>query len=297
MCRVAAAISLVIACRFDFDPRPDASVADACTFGPFGAPVELAELDSTTDELGPWMSDDRLEIWFSSKRSGSTQLYHSRRTMPTSTFEPPALVDLGIGGTGNDPFVTADRLTLWFVYNPTGASIDDALYIATRASTSDQFASPQPVVELGSAYGQSTPSLTAAELTVAFMSTRPGDPGNGDLYLATRASAMAQFDPPRPIVELNTPGAECCPSLAGDGSSLVYASDVVTPGQQRIVVTARSGGTFQAPRLLDPMLSAPTGVENDPSLSFDGATLVFASTRTGGTGNSDLYVATRSCTQ
>jgi Tol biopolymer transport system component len=285
-----AIVVVVAGCRINFDPLP---AADACPFSAFSAPVELAVLDSPKAETRPWLSNDRSEIWFSSNRSGPYQIYHSQRATG-APFDPPVLVDLGLGG-GDDPFITADGLTLWFGYSPTALPTDNQLYYATRASASDAFGSATIATELNSAYGQSTPSLTADGLTVIFTSSRAGDPGRGDLYIATRKVTSAPFDPPSLIAELSTVNAECCPSIAADGSSLVYVSDVLTPGQRRIVFSPRVGGMFQPPTFLDPGLSAATGVENDPSLTYDGTAITFGSDRSGGTGMDDIYFAERRC--
>jgi hypothetical protein len=288
---------VVAACgRIHFDDLKDAP-ADACTLGPFSTPVELAELDSPTDEFGPWLSDDRLDIYFASDRldGANPQLFHAHRASAAMQFDPPVEVDLGLGGYANDPFISADGMTLWFVYTATGAFSDDRLYVATRATTAEPFGSTAAMTELNVyAYGEGTPSLTADELTIIFTSDQPSDPGNGDLYIATRAVASAPFDPPRLLADLSTPGAECCSSISADGSSLVYLSDVLSPGVPHIVESLRVGGVYQAPHLLDPALSEPGG-ENDPQLTYDRTAIVFGAGLTGGTGLQDIYFAERTC--
>jgi hypothetical protein len=53
--------------------------ADAAPLGPWGASRPLTELNGpNTDEFGPWLSDDRLELYFSSNLSGiSRRLYRA----------------------------------------------------------------------------------------------------------------------------------------------------------------------------------------------------------------------------
>jgi len=101
------------------------------------------------------------------------------------------------------------------------------------------------------------------------------------------------FDPPHLLADVATPGTDCCSSISADGSSLVYLSDVLSPGTSRIVESSRVGGVYQAPHLLDPALSGPNG-ENDPQLTYDRTAIVFAAIR-GGTGLQDIYFAERSC--
>jgi hypothetical protein len=247
------------------------------------------------EEVGPWLSDDRLDIYLASDRLSGSQLFHAHRASASVTFDPPVEIDLGLGGYGNDPFVSTDGLTLWFVYNATGVFSDNRLYVAARATTGLPFGSTAAMNELNVyAYGEATPSLTADELTIVFTSEQPSDPGNGDLYIATRSDASKPFDPPRLLANVSTPSSECCTSISADGSSLVYVSDVLSPGEGHIVESLRVGGVYQAPHLLDPALSGPGG-ENDPQLTYDSTAIVFAAARSSGTGLQDIYFSERSC--
>ena len=63
------------------------------------------------------------------------------------------------------------------------------------------------------------------------------------------------------------------------------------------IYAATRAGAFDPwsePFNLGPAVNSSNGAETRPSLSWDGTTLYFGSTRPGGDGGADLYVTTRS---
>jgi hypothetical protein len=85
------------------------------------------------------------------------------------------------------------------------------------------------------------------------------------------------------------------PTLSSDGLTM-YLSLSVPGFNERVAVATRSslGGTFSvASALPSPVNSSSEGT---PALSADGLSLYFYSQRFGGTGDRDLYVATRAST-
>ena len=58
--------------------------------------------------------------------------------------------------------------------------------------------------------------------------------------------------------------------------------------------SARASGPWSQPLNLGPKVNSSNGAETRPSLSWDGTTLYFGSTRPGGDGGADHDVATRS---
>jgi len=124
-------------------------------------------------------------------------------------------------------------------------------------------------------------------------SNRPGGLGGLDIYVG--AVPGGWFGPPRLFVELNSPQADLTPSISRDGLELVLASDRPgTVGGQDLWVATRKSlrRAWSTPQNLGPLVNS-TSVENFPALSADGEILYFTSSRSGGLGGSDLYVATR----
>lgn len=242
-------------------------------------------------EYGPWVSADGLDLIYTYNVFTITR---ARRASRSDPFVVGVVIDLS-AQTG-DPFQSDDGLTLWFdKYTANGKHEVNA---ATRASTAVEFDGLQVQThpELDDPLAVDTnPTVSADQRMIAFDSDRVNPGVVEDLYIATRASITDPFDPPHVIAELDSPDVNVFPDLSADGNSLMFASDRMSPGTSRIMISHRVGGVFEPPTLFDPALSAASGQDTDARLSRDGTTLVFASDRTGGAGDYDLYIAERSC--
>lgn len=271
--------------RIGFDPIGAGSNGDTCS-GPFDAPQPLIELNSAGTDAAPWLSEDRLEIWFESDRRGFANLYRAVRASADLAFDPPVEVpgfDHTTTYAEHAPALSDDGLTLWFSAGPiinTSVGPHD-LYTATRATTGAVFGSWDALMALNDpSFFDDSPSLTADGNTIVFSSDRRG---TTDLYLATRTDAG--FGAPTRIEELTTNAVECCPAISTTGDSLLFA-------RTNVIVQSDRGATSFGPAV--PILPTSTGADLDPYQTHDRRTLVFASNRTGGMGGFDLYIATRS---
>jgi len=111
--------------------------------GSFGAPTLPPELNSPDFDFRPSVRFDGLEIVFSSNRSGSlggVDLWSATRS---SVFEPWSTpVNLGstINTTADDqqPYLAADRQTLYFVSNRPGTFGQLDVYVCTRSKVHPQ---------------------------------------------------------------------------------------------------------------------------------------------------------------
>lgn len=84
---------------------------------------------------------------------------------------------------------------------------------------------PELVAELTSDAVDDNPTLTEDLLEIYFTSRRDGGSGSTDLWFARRASRDAPFDPPEPLVELNTDAFESSPAISRDGLTLWFGSE------------------------------------------------------------------------
>lgn len=93
---------------------------------------------------------------------------------------------------------------------------------------------------------------------------------------------------------LNTTARDGCQTLSRDGLSLYIASDRDTGSDMDLYVSERSSKNeaFGAAQSLG-AVNAAGADDICPTLSYDGHTLFFASTRSGGCGNRDLWVSRR----
>jgi hypothetical protein len=262
--RVYALLAGLAACgRLDFDLHAagDAASPDACPLGALGAPRRVAELATITDDFGGWISEDGLELLYSSQLNDYA-IYRARRQSTADPFGPPTQLDFGFGGGTadgeDDPMESDDGLTLYFEHSPDDTTATFDLYVATRPTQAEEFGSPKVLVPPSTADHDGAPSVTSDQLLLVF---NHDDSGDSNLYQSTRATAQSAFGDAVALSSLNTTGFECCASLAGDGESMLYATDRLTPSSIAIVESRKVGGVFQPPtQLYDrfSMAMAPT---------------------------------------
>lgn len=92
----------------------------------------VSEVYAAPTDAAPAMSDDGLELFFDSYRTGPDVIYRAIRTSTSAPFGPPtALLELDPSGLGaGSPELSSDGRRLYFDRND-GTSID--IYVATRA--------------------------------------------------------------------------------------------------------------------------------------------------------------------
>lgn len=285
-------------------PMPDAVVVTdapppACDVTkPFGTPVLLEGVNTAASEISAWRSADGLALYLSASTTvdgsgspGNFDLFEVRRTTPTGTFGAPVAL-AGLNSNVNDlrPVVTEDGLSLIAMIAFNG--FDFQLGEATRASTADAFgrfvelASASSTVEDGGVW------VSADGLTVYFVSLRDGG-SNRNIYRATRASRTTAFTAAVPVPELNTPASEDAPVLSADGLEILFARQLSGSSADIYRATRTSAtGTFGAAALVTE-LSDSMASDRPNWLSPDRCELVFISTRAGGKGSDDIWIATR----
>ncbi|MCL5283007.1 MAG: protein kinase [Planctomycetes bacterium] len=151
-----------------------------------------------------------------------------------------------------------------------------------------------PVVNTSS--GESLPAISSDGCVMYFRSDRPGGSGGMDIYVTTRQSKDDDWGPAGnlgPTVNSSSKDYPCW--ISADGLSLYLGSD--RPGGYGgtdIYVTARAApdAPWGTPVNLGPTINS-SGSDSYPTISPDGLSLYFASTRPGGFGSYDLWVATR----
>lgn len=275
-------MAALMACgRVGFDPvAGDGGITDAtpCTLGPWSTPVELASLDSANDDFEPALSPDGTLLVFSSNRTGVEHLYQATRDLATGAYGPATMI--------------ATLTSQMPEYGPAwdGAS---RLYFGRGASprlfqstlTQSGFAPPVQISELASDNVEA-PTISADGLEMIYTQSY-------QLHRARRITRMTPWMLEGPIAELAT-GGNGYPSLSGDGLTLYFDSDRMSPQGELFSATRP---TIDAPfanvtRLAE--LDDVVGFDatSDPNLAPDGTYLVMAARR-GGTW--DLFEARRAC--
>jgi hypothetical protein len=273
----------------------DGGVADA---GPplptFGAPTmitELSDLGALDDD--PTLSQDLLEIYFNSDRSGDLEIWRSTRSSVTAAWAAPTLVrELGAVGSDQTPELSADGLTMWIASRRAGGAGDHDLWVSTRATVTTPWSTPTPVTELNTASSEQSPRVLPDGLRLAFTSDWPGVPEpENTLWIASRTSSTGPWTTVEQLLGLGTPEGEIGAQLSEDLRSVVFYSDrPASAGSWDFFVAERAtpAGAFGPARPIVE-LNSP---EDDQDHWFDRTRSVvfFASRRPAG-GALNLYVA------
>ncbi len=178
------------------------------------------------------------------------------------------------------------------------------IWVSARASESSPWGEPTLVGEpISTVYNDFCPMLAGDGKTFFFVSDRPGGCGGTDIYVARR-NRNGSFTEPRNLgCSVNSAGNEEGPVLgieARRGLVLYFSSSRpggfaaeapgVAPDFDLYVTSWRAGG-FQAPELVPGVNSEAQ--DGQPFLSDDSRELFFYSTRPGGLGGPDIWVASR----
>jgi len=168
----------------------------------FGLPVNTSFADGTV-----WITNDGLELYFSSSRSGgygASDLYVSTRTTTYDEWGPAVNLGPIVNGLSSDlvTCVSADALALFFAEELTGrirnggfGGVD--IWVTMRANRSSPWGTP---VNLGpiinTLFNDGSANFSPEDSTLYFYSNRPGGSGMHDLWQA----------PFIPIVDFNGDG-------------------------------------------------------------------------------------------
>lgn len=150
-----------------------------------------------------------------------------------------------------------------------------------------------PVVNSGDL--DSTPSISADDLTLYFYSDRSGGLGGRDMWSTTRSTTSDPWGTPTNLgTPVNTSSNEASPSISSDGLTLFFEHGIGNPD---IWMSARptTSDPWGTPVNLGPTVNSSV-LDADPEISADGLTLVFGSERSGGVGGRDLWMTTRPTT-
>lgn len=310
--RLIGLVLALTACGSVSGKNPDAAVHDAIVgydhsgdpppppcdvTKPFGTLTDLAAVNSNSEDMWGWFSQDLLTIYFSGTATNSSDinLYEAKRSSPTGTFSTPVLMGpINTTSTEDRPVVTADGLTLFAHSNPTGTV---HIYVATRTSTAAQFGPLALVSGINSTGNavEADPWISGDGLTMYFASTRDG---SYDIFRATRANTTSPtFDTPVAVAELNmTASVEDAPVVSPDGLEIFFASNraATSNGRNDIwhATRATAADGFGTPSMLSE-LSGTTSEDFPTWVSPDRCTLLLTSDRAGGNGSYDIWIATR----
>jgi len=239
-------LSLYFTSENGYGGRGDIWVATRATIdGEWGQSTNLGSVvNSSACETCPSISADGLTLFFcdgywgvsAPQRPGGygdVDLWVTTRRARDAEWTQPVNLGPAINSPywDGEPAISSDGLSLYFASNRPGGYGSSDIYVATRATTRDEWGPP---INLGpsvnSASTEGDPSISADGLTLFVSASRPGTFGSFDLWMTQRRT---QHDDWVPLVNLgpavNTAGIDWGPEIAPDNSTFYFC-------------TARSGG-------------------------------------------------------
>ncbi len=200
--------------------------------------------------------------------------------------------------------ISADGLEMYLTVeggkydNGFGGTFD--MYVATRASTQDDWSLPRNLgPTLNGATWETPSSVSYDGLTLYFSSDRPGGSGGQDLWMATRPDKRSPWGKPMNLgPTVNSSAWDLSARESADGLTLLFHSQRSGGlGGEDIWMSTRAtkNDPWGPPENLGPVVNSGAN-DGEAVLSPDGLTLFFNSDRVGGIGNYDLWVTTRPST-
>jgi hypothetical protein len=258
----------------------------------FGTPVNLGQpVNSSSDDWGPCLSADGLELYFESNRvgrSGGYDLWVATRATTEDEWAAPVNLGSMLNSSSDEsmPSITSDGMELYFQSDRPGGSGNSDLWVSKleqielRQGIELAWGTP---VNLGPIVNSSSleagPRISPDGLTLYFNSNRPGSTGEWDLWVTTRETVNDDWSEPVSLM----PAAYSC--LSTDGLVIFFQD-----GNLDILMARRSTITEPfGPGVKLPSQINTSRVEGAPYLSSDGSTLYFSSTNSGGYGQNDTW--------
>jgi Tol biopolymer transport system component len=147
-------------------------------------------VNSSGDEASPFLVGD--ELFFSSTRSGDSDIYVAAVDDEGSIGTPSGVAALNTASTDARPNVRRDGLEIFFDSNRSGGCGGLDLWTATRVNVGTSWSAPANVgCTVNSAANDLRASLSWDATHLYFGSNRVGSEGNQDVYVATRERVPA----------------------------------------------------------------------------------------------------------
>jgi Tol biopolymer transport system component len=283
-----------------------AALASAGEFSAWSSATRVESIPGTDPSFNgpaldgcPFVSRDGKRFYMASNRVtggyGGIDIWVASRDSVDDPWGAPVNVGPPVNSAANDfcPTIGRDGHEFYFVSNRAGGCGGDDIY--TTRLRPDGW---DPVENVGCAE-DGGPNSGANEASPFPLPERASGPvlyfsstrsGNNDLYESVSHGGV--FGEAAPIAELNTGAQDGQPNLRRDGLEIFFFSS--RAGNNDIYSATRPSvfAPWSTPVNLGPGVNSPAS-ETRPSLSWDGTTLYFGSTRPGGDGDSDHYVTTR----
>jgi Tol biopolymer transport system component len=285
-----------------------AAYAASGNYGPWSQAVRVEAAPGTHPNFNgsfldgcPFVSRDGKTFYMASTRQdpgwqGGIDIWVSTRASAADPWGEPVNVGAPVNSAANDfcPTISRDGHLFYFVSNRSGgcgAAPNDDIYV-TRLRPGGW----DPVQNLGCEVNSPAAEASPFPLpqsrsgpVLYFSSTRSG---SSDIYMSKSHGDV--FGNAEPVAGVNSAAADGHPNVRRDGLEIFFFSNRSGSLGNDIYAANRdsSSDAWSTPVNLGSNVNS-SAAETRPSLSWDGTTLYFGSTRPGGDGDSDHYVTTR----
>jgi hypothetical protein len=269
----------------------------------WSTPVNLGPpINTSFAENHPFLSKDGLSLYLTSDRTGSMgsqDLWVAPRACEDCAWETPVnlgpVINTASLDAGSD--LSNDGHSLYFFSNRPGGVGGNDVYASHRDNTGDDLGWETPQLlgsEVNSLADENAPTFHDNQLYF----TR-GNPGlqQQDLYVVPIKRDGEIGGPAVALSDLNHPAAnDAAPTVRTDGKEIFFQRGFPAGGfgfADLWVSTRQSAnGQWSTPVNIGAPINTPA-FEQQATLSYNGRTLLWASTRTGGAGGFDIWMSTR----
>lgn len=254
----------------------DLKDAEQLSCSPLDEPVLIAAIVGAGINDEPSFTDDLLELYFQSTRSGILQIYVSTRSDAEQPWAAAQLVNIpNLQGTPRLPRISPDGLSLYLSLASDSAA---TLYVSQRLLRTSDWQTPVALPRLNGNAEESEPSISTDGLEMVLSVVQNA---NGDLALSTRDSLASPWSPMTLLGGVNSAGAmERSGQLHANGKLLFFKSNRPGVGLEDLYVASRQrrGQPFSNPILLSVnTVSDEESIWVSPDLSY----AVISSNRSG----------------
>jgi len=295
----------------------ETTVAPEARLGPIAAdrfansewsePVNLGPVvNSDALDMNAGLSPDAHELYFVSTRSGgqgANDLWVSHRRCLQCPWETPVNLGTPINTAANEgaPTLSDDGRLLFFYSARSGGQGGSDIWISRRISTGadgDVWGDP---VNLGPDVNTAVNEQGAyyvrgdGEGTATLYFNRALAASGQDIYKVSLSTDGEPLGPAVAVSELNSPNTDQKLAVSTDGHELLLSSNRPgTFGDLDIWRFTRQAihDAWSAPEHIGAPLNTRY-IDSQPTLSRDGGTMIFTSSRPGGSGGNDLWISTR----
>lgn len=310
MCKVVAPLVMLVLLVACDTPQPQQPVLGfhgpsfmTSAWSEWSTPVNLGPpINTSFAENHPELSKDGLSLYFTSNRPGGeglTDMWVARRACEDCVWETPVNLGPVINSASLDAgaALSNDEHYLFFFSNRPGGAGGNDLYVSYRSDTKDDLGWETPRrlgPEVNTDDDENAPMFHQNDLYFTRGNTVLGQQ---NLYVAPAKRDGEITGPAVYITELNHPAAnDAAPEVRTDGREIFYSRSAAAGGfgNADLWFSTRPGasGPWSPPMNAGATINTPA-FEQQPNLSYDGRTLLWASNRPGGFGSTDLWMSTR----